>query len=373
MVNVFPFFTNPDAEFVVAKFYDVCTAVDFDALRWIEQNTPTEAVFVSQHGYGWWISGFGQRVTLSATDPQFLIVPHEFQAAKTAKNLLESSFILENGLIEVRDDGGYVGRYNPMLMIEADWSINSIPILYFNESEITVFYRHGDRLEIVDASQIPLKEEIVEKSENTVSISIVKENGYLTLNRRIEVFKGMKFILFTISIESQKESVSIEYVRIIVHGKGKLILNDGNVGILNEWAGLCGQLIFSYGYPNTRILSSESPNCLELIYSAADLHKMDIRMAAGGFKTENTDVTYVRRLLSNMTRLWTTIELDSNSSISLWDYRDAIKEWSTDYIVFKRQEYSIRKFLNNPMFKLVFINDNIAIFKVEERLQNNAP
>lgn len=367
LFNVFPFFTGPDAEFVVANFYDTVSASDFDAIMWIRQNTPVNAVFVSQHGYGWWISGFGQRPTLSATEPQFLIVPHEFQAAEAAKNLLETNFILGNGLIQVREDGGYIGRYNPALMVNVDWSIEPVPILYFNESEITIFYRYKECPKIIDANQIPVKEVLITKKGDAASISIIKENNYLLLNRTIEILRGTPFAVYFISIESVSPSVSLEYSRIIIHGKGKLILNGETIGILNEWAHLCGELIFSGKVPEARTLSSESPNCLELIYAAPYPRKLNIEMTIGGYKTEKSDEHYIRKLLSDSTRSsWSTMRLNVNFSIGVWDYRDVIKKWGVDFIAFKRQEYPIKKFLNDPMFKLIFINDNVAIFRVRE-------
>lgn len=362
--NVFPFFAVANSEFDVAKFYDVVSTSDFDAINWILSNTPKDAVFVSQHGYGWWISGFGQRRTLSATEPQFLIVPHEFQAATVAKSILETNFIIKNGLIEIWEDGGYVERYNPILRVKPEWALSSIPVLFLNGSDITIFYQCGDEQFIVDASQLCVKDVELKHNENMTRIIITKENKHLIFKRSVDVFKGSNFAMLNFSFEVIDHSVKVEYLRLIIHGGGELVFCGESFGFLNKWNHLCGQIIPINKSPKVRVLTSESPQCFELLYDVGGMRNIDVVVAIGGFETKSTDLLYVQKLFLNMTSSLFKKGLNSSSPINVFDYRDIIRRWNISFIAFKRKDYPVKRFLNDPIFKLVFINDYIAIFKV---------
>ena len=53
---------------------------------------PEDSVIVSDASMGWWTSGFAQRPTLSAVDPQYLILQREFEPASVASNLLKADY-----------------------------------------------------------------------------------------------------------------------------------------------------------------------------------------------------------------------------------------------------------------------------------------
>jgi hypothetical protein len=61
-----PFFMTPWQGTTVQGFYQTMTNPGYEAIQWAKQNTPTNAVFVSDALYGWWFGGFAQRPTLSA-------------------------------------------------------------------------------------------------------------------------------------------------------------------------------------------------------------------------------------------------------------------------------------------------------------------
>lgn len=366
--NIPPFFAGPNEGFTIANYYDVVTPPEFDSIQWIEQMTSTNSVFVSEHGYGWWISGFGQRVTLSATDPQFLIIPHEFEAAYIARTLLDTNFVLNNGLIEIKEDGGYVGRHNPLLLIESNSFPDPYPILYFNESEMTLFYRDGITHKITDATVIPVKDVKVEKRQESACISIVKGDEHLVLTRKIEVFKDAKFIVISITVESVGNETSLEYIRLMLHGRGKFLQSNQTVGVLDEGARICGQIIFEGKTPVTKLFTSENPSCMELFYTMENAQKTEIKIVAGGYEVEKVEGRYIQSLLANMTNSWFSKDKYKNTdnSIEIFDYREIIRQKSISFIAFKRKEYPVEKFLNDPLFNLVFINDNIVIFEVRK-------
>ena len=85
----------------------------YQAIQWAKQNTPPGSVFVSDALYGWWLGGFAERPTLSAVEPQYLTVARELDPALNASQLLDTDYMIDNGYIQVREDGGYLARHNP--------------------------------------------------------------------------------------------------------------------------------------------------------------------------------------------------------------------------------------------------------------------
>lgn len=357
-----PLFAGPTEGFIIANYYDVTTPEEFESIMWIKHNTAPDGVIVSQHGYGWWISGFGQRATLSSTDPQFLIVPNEFEAASTARTLLDTDFVLNNGLIEIREDGGYVGRHNPTLSIVNKNYPNAYPILYFNETETTIFYEDFIGAKIIEATSIPLKELKVEKRQGAVCISILRENGHIIYKRQIEVFEGLKFGVLSINVEAVDSNTILGYIGLIIHCKGKILQYEQGIGVLDEYAKILGQLIFE-NKPKTRILTPENPNCLELFYKTDEPKQACIKMIIGGFDVEKSDAKYVQSLLANATFSWFKKE-NITRPIEVFDYREVIRDKGISLVAFEKREYPIEKFLNDPAFNLVFINDKVVVFEV---------
>ena len=360
-----PFFSSPAEGFSIANYYRVVYPPEFESIEWIKERTSSDAIFVSNHGYGWWISGLGQRVTLSSTEPQFLMVPHEFEAAYIARTLLSTNFVLNNGFIKIWEDGSYVGRYNPMLLINCTRLPEPHPMFYFNESEITVFYRENTSTKIVDAIEVSPKNLTLETAQESARMLIMRENTHLTLTRRVEVLKDTRFAVLSLSIKGLDNKTSLEYVRIMLHIQGKVLQTEQTIGVLNENAKICAQIIFEEKKPLIKLFPSENPNCLELLYTAENPQSMEIRMIIGGFETEKIEEKYIESLLINMTRSWSKKE-SASLPIQVFDYREIIKLKKITFIACEQKECAIERFANDPMFNLIFINDNVAIFKLRD-------
>ncbi len=91
----------------IQSYYQVMNNPGWETIQWTKNNTPTNAVFVSDALYGWWFSGFAQRQTLSAVDPQYLTSARELAPAKNASYLLDTDYLIDNGYFQVREDGEY--------------------------------------------------------------------------------------------------------------------------------------------------------------------------------------------------------------------------------------------------------------------------
>ncbi|MEM3875310.1 MAG: hypothetical protein QXU45_09305 [Candidatus Bathyarchaeia archaeon] len=365
LLDFAPFFSGPEKGFLIADYYRVVYPQEFNSVEWIKQETPIGALFVSNHGYGWWVSGFGQRATLTSTDPQFLMIPHEFEASYIARTLLKTNFVLNNGFIEIAEDGGYVGRYNPMLSINCTRLLEPYPMLYFNESDITIFYKKGTSIETVDAATIPLKNLTLEATQELACITVIRENTQLILTRRVEVLKDTKFASFSLSLKSLSSEVSLQYFRVLLRAYGKVFQLEQTIGFLDENVKLCAQIIFEEKQPIPKLFTVGRTNFIELLYNAENPQKAEIKLIIGGFKVEKVEDNYVINLLADMVNSWSSKE-STNLLIKIFDYREIIRLKGIAFIACQRKEYAIERFASDPMFNLVYINDRVAIFKVRE-------
>jgi len=361
-----PFFSSPEKGFLIADYYRVVYPQEFNSIEWIKQETPTGTLFVSNHGYGWWVSGFGQRATLTSTDPQFLMIPHEFEASYIARTLLKTNFVLNNGFIEIAEDGGYVGRYNPMFSINCTAFLEPHPMLYLNESDVTVFYRTGASTKIIDATKVRLKNLTVEATQESACITIERGNNQLVLTRRVEVLKDVKFAIFSLSLECLSNEVSLQYVRVLLHANGTIFQLEQTLGFLEENAKACAQIIFVGSHPLIKIFTVNHTNYVELLYNLESTQKVEIKMIIGGFEVEKVEDNYVKSLLANMVCSWSRKEA-SNFPIRIFDYREVIRLKKITFIACQREACVIERFANDPMFNLVYINDRVAVFKVREQ------
>ena len=115
----------------------------YQAIQWAKQNTAPGSVFVSDALYGWWLGGFAQRPTLSAVPPQYLTVDSELAPATVASNLLDTDYMIDNGYIQIREDGGFVGRHNPEFLADLNWTPFPFSFFQFNDSEITLLSQNA--------------------------------------------------------------------------------------------------------------------------------------------------------------------------------------------------------------------------------------
>ncbi len=366
LFNFAPFFSGPGKGFLIADYYRVVYPQEFNSIEWIKQKTSTEALFVSNHGYGWWISGFGERATLTSTDPQFLMIPHEFEASHIARTLLKTNFVLNNGFIEIAEDGGYMGRYNPMLSVNCTASLEPYPMLYLNESDVTIFYKIGDSTKIIDATNVPLENLTLEATQESACITVERESTQLALTRRVEVLKDVKFAIFSLSLECLNSDVSLQYARVLLHANGTVFQLDQTLGFLEENAKVCAQIIFVGNRPLIKIFTVNHTNYVELLYNMGNAQNVEIKMIIGGFEVEKVDDKYVQSLLAKMTSSWSSKEA-SNLPIKIFDYREVIRLKKIAFIACQRETYAIERFTNDPMFNLVYINDRVAVFKVREQ------
>jgi len=371
---VVPIFLTPFQGVTIQSFYQTMNDPRYEAIQWARQNTPVGSVFVSDAYYGWWFSGFAERPTLSAVDPQYLTLAREFEPAKVAKSLLDTDYMVDNGLIQVREDGGYIGRHNPVILAKLNWMYFPYSFLNFNNSKTKIQYRIGDSLQFLYVEQLPVKEMRMENDTEHATIVVEKGNSFLNYTQLTTVYKGVRFVNMSVTVESTVEDVSLDWVQFFVDSKGKVIppMQNKTVGLLDEGVKAFGQLIFNEEQPDVEIVNGENPCILGLLYNLQGESKGEIQISVSAYSVTNdprfyqnpeTRADYFNEIING--NLNSSQEQVSDLPLDVFDYQKSMNDWNISYIACRDSEL-IPKFANDPAFSLVFINNDVAIFMVKK-------
>jgi hypothetical protein len=166
----------------------------------------------------------------------------------------------------------------------------------------------------------------------------------------------------SITVESDVEGVSINWVRLILHTKGTMIQRENTVALIDKNMKVYGQLIFTEKQPNTYLITSENPSGLELLYNLEGKPSGEITFFVGTYQVEETTASYINEILVD--NLHSYLKKVADLPLDVFDYQKAIKDKEISYIVCRDSDV-IPKFANDPTFNLVFINDEVAIFMVK--------
>lgn len=374
-----PIFLTPVQGVTIQSFYQVMNSPEYEAIQWARQNTAPSSVFVSDALYGWWFSGFAQRPVLSAVDPQYLTLARELEPAKVAKNLLDTDYMVDNGLIQIREDGGYIGRHNPMFLAKLNWTYFPYAFFHFNNSEATVKVSVHNNIQSFYVSELAVKQTLIEKNDEHATISVIRGNSFLNYTQKTTVYKGASFVNMSITIESDVKDVYIDWARFIVNIKGEVIHGTDTVGLLDEGVKVLGQFIFNEKQPIVDVVTSENPSGLLLDYNLEGKSRGHIQLLVGILSVtddlkvyQNTKVKtdYMTKILQKNLKASQGVDFlepsqDEKDDLEVFSYQEAVKDWNISYIACRDSDL-IPKFVNDPAFSLVFINDYVAIFAVKE-------
>ena len=368
-----PIFMTPQQGQTAQSFYQVMSNPGYDAINWTKENTPVGSVFVSDALYGWWFSGFAQRPTLSAVDPQYLTLAREFEPAKFARNLLDTDYMVDNGLIQVREDGGYLARHNPEILAKLNWTYFPYSFFNFNSNQTKIQYEVNGNLQFVYLDQLAVKEMRMENDTEHATLIVTRGNDFFNYTQLTTVYRGLPFVNMTAIVDSIVNGVSLDYLYITVQSKGKEIpsTNNSTVGLLDEGVKAFGQLIFLGNQPTVERILAENPCILGLQYGLEGKSQGDIQLSASAYSVTD-DLKFYQDDATKNSYFDKIMTADLNSTqtpVDLligdpFDYRAEIKNNSVSYIVCRDSEI-IPKFSLDPLFSLVFINNEVAIFKVK--------
>ena len=127
----------------------------------------------------------------------------------------------------------------------------------------------------------------------------------------------------------------------------------------------CGQLIFVENQPEIYSFNAENPCITELSYNLQGKSTAEIQMLVGLYPVSNNDLTNQASLNQTLTDNVQTAQKPTVAlPITTFDYQAAMREYSVSYIANRDFEEN-PKFVGDPAFNLVFINNEVAIFKVK--------
>jgi hypothetical protein len=358
-------FTLPSQGVKIQSFYQVMNPPLFQATTWAQANTPVDSVFASDAYFGWWFSGFAQRKTLSASAPQFLIVSREFEPAKNVNDLLDTSYVLDNGIIQVREDGVYNARHNPMFLAKLNESATPFSFLLFNDADKTVFCTVGNDVESFDWTQLPLINMHVENTSDSATIFILRGNEFFNCTETTTVYQGVRFANMSITMESDRADVKLDWAQFLLHTKyAKQYEGENTFALVDERANVVGQLVFTESLPQTRVITADNPSSVELSYNLGGQSSAQIQFEVGVYETQvNSNLPgYAQSLILNNTKSYADRVADFPVEIS--DYQKILRDSNILYVIC-RDSGTIQRFVNDPLFSLVFANSQVSIFKVK--------
>lgn len=348
-------------------FYTTIQQPEATAIDWIQDKTSEDAVLVADHLYGWWLSGIGKRTTLSAAGLEYLLYSYEMEVAKAAKFLLDTDYFLDNGLIQVRENGPYMSRHNPGFSIET-WSGKSYSMVYFQDNQTTLGYYQLDNFgnkvyENVTLSDVKTKVMAITSDEESATITITRENDWLAVNRTLTIQQGVRFVELVYQIESRDPQIQVFETEIAFNTtRGKTISEQEMVGIYDQNQKACAQIIFKEKIPVNLTPPHEETEHIKLLYSFSENQTTNMNLLVGVFYAEDLsypdEVTEIYHALAE-----SPLEIVSSEPLIVWDYMEMLEEYNVSYVVFRDQRlYS--KFSEDPKFRLVFNSGEVTVFQV---------
>jgi len=347
-----------------ANFYTTIQRPEATALDWIRNSTPEDSVFVADHLYGWWLSGIGERTTLSAASIEFLIYSHEVEVAESAQLLLDTDYYIDNGLIQVREDGPYLSRHNPEFSIET-WSGEPYTLFQFQSSETTLEYnQENTTLADMKTAEAPT----LLKTEDMAVLTITLEDDLFTVKKTLTVRQGVRFAELSYEIEAKDEQISDFDAKFTLHTTA-----DRNITIADESTPMtieaynsfyeaAGQVIFTEADPLIE-LKQNTTNCAEITYSSQN-SSLHAEMLVGVVDVEDLSYPYeVGMVYAELAS--SPLETVSSEPLIVWDYVEMMKEYDVSYLVCRDQNVYL-KFSEDPKFQLVFKGGKVTIFQVKK-------
>ncbi len=368
-----PIFLTPWQGVTIQSFYQTMDKPGYQAIHWAEQNTAPGSVFVSDALYGWWLGGFAQRPTLSAVQPQYLTVDSELAPATFASNLLDTDYMIDNGYIQVREDGGYIGRHNPEFLADLSWTPFPVPFFQFNNSEITLLSQSVGSRQSTDVTQMPVVNMQLDGAQsNSPSIIVDKANNDFSYSEILTVSQGVAFANMTIVLQSINQNVSLDWINFIINAQGQFLQPSNNtVAMLDTGLKEVGQLVFEENQPQVKAFNSQNPCITQLSYNLQGKSSAEIQIFVGIYPVTENEILNTNSLNQTLiSDAQNAQKPDVSLPLTTFDYKAELQANSVSYIA--NRDFGVNtKFADDPEFSLVFINNEVAIFKVRTNVNQN--
>ncbi len=369
-------FAPPAQGVGLQSFYRLMNQPEYDAIQWAKNNTAPNAVFLTDAQYGWWFGGFAERPTLSAVSPEYLTNNREFAPATMASRVLDTDFLVDNGIIQVREDGGFIGRHNPDFYAKLPNQYFPYGFFTFDNTEITAtFLDQKGNSQFMDLTDLSVTDQHMENNSDYASIFVTRANSYFTFTEETTVYKGIGFANLTMSIASSSPDVTFVSLRFTLHTIGTEIQaeNGTSLGFFNTWDKVAGQLIFAEGQPFMTGSNFDTTGICELTYGLNAKSFTELNLYAGVYHYDanagsdlnrQQQLYYYQGIMSQHAQTKTNKVTDL--PLDVFNYHQALAAYNVSYVAL-RDIGQIPRFAKDPTFSLVFINYDVAIFKVVQK------
>lgn len=360
-----PLFTPPNVGFEDSSYYQVMTPQGYDAIQWIKNSTPTNSILVSDAEFGWWLGGFAQRPTLSAVSPQYLILAHELEPATVARNLLESNYFVDNGMLRVSCDKAPTFDSSFEILARIDDSQILQPFFSIKDAEISLLYRDNGESKHLRFSEFPITNMQTKNGSGWASFTISRGDDITSFTLSITMYSGVRFAKISLNLQSKIEGLYYDWLHVPILCRGVPVQYGNSVGFVDGSVHSISQLVFPENQLNATIVLQENPDFFELVGNLEGKSNTKVEFFAGFYPYDSSEIdqnNYLQNLILNNSQQY--LNSISNSPLVFFDYQAAIKAWNISYIIIT-QPVSSSKFVNDHSFSLVYKNNEISIFKVE--------
>lgn len=371
-----------------AEFYSAIKQPEYTTIEWIQNKTPETAVLVGDHLYGWWLSGIGKRATLSAAGLEFLLYAQEMEVARDAQLLLDTDYYFENGVIQIREDGPYLSRHNPIFSVEK-LSGEATPVFYFKDNETLFEYEIIDYKPIIvgisETKNVHFLEKVVETGNLTLSememvetsitqnkqlnlrvMTTTRESPFFVVKKILLVYQGIRSVDISYEITAKNNTnLSTINFRIYVPTIANLTqintISPSIIRYYNPYTKVAGYITFKN--PSNYTLKNISNYAeLQCIMSNKNYKKININFQVEIFD----DTDWIREDLNIFQYCVSSLkEKRINDLVYVWNYTEMIEKYNVTHIVC-RDPRVYPKFSEDPLIQFVFNSGKVAIFQVKE-------
>ncbi len=360
-----PVFALPNLGYQNATYYQVMNQAGYDGLKWIRNETPQDSVFVADANYGWWLSGFAQRRTLSADEPENLMIARELEPASVARNILDTSYSIDNGIIRLQYDGPY-GTGTPEFLIHLNQNMVPYQTFQLIENETLIQCKTNEAYKNYSLTDIPTVNVQIEKGSDYAAITINRQNELFKVNETITVFEGSNFTKVTVTLQGNYSEVNFDQIDFPFLTKGLLIQEKTTVAVADASTQVIGQIIFNQNQSDPEASLKNNPKYLNVNFNLQGESTVQTEFYVGIYQYEAALSKQQPNFLQEIVKNSTETFHDKNAQcepIEVFSYQETITKWNIAYIVIREAE-SVPRFAKDPLFTLAFRNDELAIFQV---------
>jgi hypothetical protein len=274
-----------------------------------------------------------------------------------------------------------MARHNPQILTNLNWTYLPYPFFNFNSEQTKILYDVNGVPRSVSLANLPVKNMYLENDTQHVTVTIVKGNECFTCAQSTTVYQGSKFVNITTTLEATAENVSLSWLQSTLDAYALQVGSEksSTIGFLAENMNAFGQIIFNKNIPlvSSKTYTQLGSTEVRLDYNLKGEKRAEIQMSLTTYSVTNDPKIYNDRETCNDffdRQITLNLEPEKRGNLPLlthFNYQAELKINNINYVVVPNYyEEAVKaemklKFANDPLFNLVFINNEVAIFEVK--------